>query len=520
MPIAPSPPLDSTVSETEFGNDIIDFTALTNEKRDTIACDSPPVLPMTGVEEPILFSSTGGELTSNLISDSINQGEHPYAGSEIPGTRDTEKRRGRQCGNKAIAFGQADLEPVMQCRAGNPKCTLWTGRGALPESIGILHCDICCAEPRFCQDCICILCGKTIDCDEEYEYTYIRCFARLSEAGVCGHVAHLSCALACQLAGVVKQIGIDMEYICRRCDRKTDLRGHVVGLFGSLKYTKAKDVSESNLRLALQIMQGTELGGEWSSKLQRLAQTAIEMVQQGSNFEEVSDMLISQGLAGISGEETCLVDLAPDLCNQVSHTVMLPTLSVSPFANAMPELADGNAHEAILVGQSDTVMLDHNCFSSQVKLDRQSTSPDVSVSHQIGINMVQDTNCLSTCPTAPLQLLASGFEQEIHAALERLQQVQREEYNLAQKRLNTQKEVVLSLYEQLDIARHELQGRASASPLDSVDALMEQISNILDELQNESRVFESMLGISEACGRTSKVTLEENFGLPVGLGKT
>lgn len=176
----------------------------------------------------------------------------------------------------------------MRCKARNPNCGLEIGESLTFGAVGIMPCDICCSEPHFCRECLCILCGKTMKCGYSV-YASVRCFARLSGAEFCGHAAHLMCALDCQMAGVVKQLGLDMEYICRRCDQKTDLREHVVRLLDSLRYTNCKISAETNLSTALLIMQGTQADG--AKRLLHLVETAIHMMQKGSGIREVFDLL-------------------------------------------------------------------------------------------------------------------------------------------------------------------------------------------------------------------------------------
>lgn len=80
------------------------------------------------------------------------------------------------------------------------------------------------------------------------------------------------------MAGVVKERELDMEYLCRRCDRKTDLRELVTRLLEAVGNTVQRDVAEKSLELALQIMQGTEHGGNGARVLESLVQTALRKV--------------------------------------------------------------------------------------------------------------------------------------------------------------------------------------------------------------------------------------------------
>lgn len=176
----------------------------------------------------------------------------------------------------------------MICKARNPNCGLEMGESLSLGAIGIMPCDICCSEPHFCRDCLCILCGKTMKCGYG-AYASVRCFARLSGVKFCGHGAHLMCALDCQMAGNIKQLGLDMEYVCRRCDQKTDLREHIVRLLDSLRYTNSKTVAETNLRTAFLIM--CDAQAEGAKRLLHLVETALHMMQKGSGIREAFDLL-------------------------------------------------------------------------------------------------------------------------------------------------------------------------------------------------------------------------------------
>ncbi|KAJ7954874.1 protein OBERON 1-like [Quillaja saponaria] len=113
-----------------------------------------------------------------------------------------------------------------RCKAGNTKCSsllLEEGEKLLPG----MSCDLCCSEPRFCRDCCCILCSKSVDLAYG-GYSYIKCLEKVNDKNICGHVSHLDCALRSHMAGTVGgSIGLDAEYFCRRCDGRTDLVLHV-----------------------------------------------------------------------------------------------------------------------------------------------------------------------------------------------------------------------------------------------------------------------------------------------------
>lgn len=156
--------------------------------------------------------------------------------------------------------------PKKRCRAGNPHCYLETGKSSDSGAAETLICHICCSEPGFCRECKCILCCKAFTVDTD-DIDVIRCLNRpITGAGVCNHAAHLECAVNSQLAGVIKKNGLDVEYMCRRCDRKTDLRECVSRLIESMGRITSQSKVERNLRLALRIMQDSQDGANLPSR--------------------------------------------------------------------------------------------------------------------------------------------------------------------------------------------------------------------------------------------------------------
>ena len=155
-----------------------------------------------------------------------------------------------------------------QCQANNPHCLLTKAKGSEVDALGRLVCQICCSEPNFCRECKCILCCKFFAPDAD-DFSIIRCLnSPTSGQGICAHAAHLKCALDSQLAGVSKKIGLDMEYICRRCDRKTDLIETVSRLVDFMSKTATKSKVESSLQLVSRIVQDPEDEADTSEKIQ------------------------------------------------------------------------------------------------------------------------------------------------------------------------------------------------------------------------------------------------------------
>ncbi|KAF1865784.1 hypothetical protein Lal_00021785 [Lupinus albus] len=119
---------------------------------------------------------------------------------------------------------QSDPFDSVVCKARNQCCISLNLEKKKYQSA--MPCDICCVEPGFCRDCCCILCCKTVDSAYD-DYSYIKCQVKFGD-DICGHIAHMECALRARMAGTIGgSIGLDAEYYCRRCDGKTDMISHV-----------------------------------------------------------------------------------------------------------------------------------------------------------------------------------------------------------------------------------------------------------------------------------------------------
>jgi len=176
-----------------------------------------------------------------------------------------------------VSWQSAQKRSRKQCQAKNPNCSLERGTSILSGTMEGLDCDICCSEPRFCRECKCIICCQVINPDPDVS-TFFQCMHRPSGLGVCGHAAHLECALKSEMAGVVKHNGLDMEYLCRRCDNKMDLRDLITCLVEVMGKTIVRQKVEKSLQLALQIMQDTQNGGFGGRILEYLVGITLEKV--------------------------------------------------------------------------------------------------------------------------------------------------------------------------------------------------------------------------------------------------
>ncbi|GMP52835.1 hypothetical protein CsSME_00018511 [Camellia sinensis var. sinensis] len=142
------------------------------------------------------------------------------------------------------------------CKAGNKMCnSLVETRDSALEPMA---CDICCSEPSFCRDCCCILCCKTIN-SSYGGYSFIKCEAMVGYNIICGHVAHIDCALRSYMAGTVGgSIGLDAEYYCRRCDMRTDLVPHVTKIFCTCESIDSRDDIEKILNVGSCVLRGSQ----------------------------------------------------------------------------------------------------------------------------------------------------------------------------------------------------------------------------------------------------------------------
>ncbi|KAJ7552557.1 hypothetical protein O6H91_06G060300 [Diphasiastrum complanatum] len=171
-----------------------------------------------------------------------------------------------------------------RCRAENTNCGLETGKSVFQGPLKCLRCELCCEEPGFCRECTCLLCCKALKPSLEENFT-IRCLHRISQAGICGHAAHLHCALDSQMAGVVKLRGIDMEYLCRRCDKKTDLKDVISHLIEGMTKVTVKPCAEKMLKLALRTIQGSQRGGRETKMLESTAHWALDKIKKGEDIQ-------------------------------------------------------------------------------------------------------------------------------------------------------------------------------------------------------------------------------------------
>lgn len=184
------------------------------------------------------FASFSWRIPSKLINGAVTDSYNPEHAEETGHT---------------MTGARSDC---MSCKAGNENCTSIPAN--TENAFATLPCEICCSEPHFCRDCCCILCSRTISVDYG-GYSYFKCEAAGNDGYICGHVAHLNCALQSYVAGTIRgSIGLDAEYYCRRCDSRTDLVSHVRKLFQTCRSVDSPDDIDKILSLGVCILRGSE----------------------------------------------------------------------------------------------------------------------------------------------------------------------------------------------------------------------------------------------------------------------
>ncbi|KAK9083822.1 hypothetical protein Scep_030293 [Stephania cephalantha] len=167
------------------------------------------------------------------------------------------------------------------CKARNKMCSLHQEEPS--SSLPPIECQICCLEPGFCRNCCCILCSKTIDWANG-GYSFVRCEAKLGESHICGHAAHVDCALRSYMAGTVGgNIGLDAEYYCRRCDQKTDLVSHVTKAMKICESLDSQGDIKKILEMGFCILRGSH--AKWLLSRIELALRKVDSINMLQNIE-------------------------------------------------------------------------------------------------------------------------------------------------------------------------------------------------------------------------------------------
>uniref|UniRef100_A0A7C9AJ11 Uncharacterized protein n=1 Tax=Opuntia streptacantha TaxID=393608 RepID=A0A7C9AJ11_OPUST len=179
------------------------------------------------------------------------------------------------------------LSGTVVCKAGNRFCSSLSDE-EMSSSAATQSCDVCCGESGFCRVCCCILCCNTIDLAFG-GYSFIRCQSTDHGGLICGHAAHINCALRSYMAGTVgDSVGLDTEYYCRRCDTRTELTEHVVRLLKTCESVESHNDIERILTVGICLLRGSQKRG--SQKLLNHVELALQKLKEGSNVDYVWKM--------------------------------------------------------------------------------------------------------------------------------------------------------------------------------------------------------------------------------------
>lgn len=354
-------------------------------------------------------------------------------------------------------------DPGGLCKARNSLCNLQ--REGFVESSPARVCNICCKEPGFCRECCCLLCNRTVDYSLG-SYSCIKCEAVVEENLICGHFAHLECALRCYMAGTVGgSFGLDVQYLCRLCDNKTNLMTHVEKLMETCQSLESRDQIKPMLNLGLCLLRGSKQMR--ARNLENHMRSAMEKLECGFDFVEVWKLEGDEGRTTLNAGEN------------------------SPTTNGVTVLGARQVPEAgALTGHPDLIdPLVDNDFETVIE--------------NLPVFITGDQNVAS-----------AKFEDEIDLALQELKKSQEAEYSVAEQKLYAQKDHILCLYRQLDAERAELADPMPLSDASNYGAMLANVLSRVDQVKREEEKFRSMLKVAGGFAKAPQSVTREMFGLP------
>ncbi|CAN6286843.1 unnamed protein product [Urochloa humidicola] len=350
--------------------------------------------------------------------------------------------------------------PAGPCKARNSLCNL--EREGFIESSPAQACNICCTVPGFCRECCCILCNRTVDYSFG-SYSCVKCEAVVEENYICGHVAHLDCALRCYMAGTVGgTIGLDVQYYCRRCDNKTNLMMHVEKLMETCQSLESRDEIEPILNIGLCLLRGSRQMR--AKSLENHMGSAMAKLKCGVDLVEVWKMENNEGRATLSAGENS----PPASGVTVLGTRQVPEVGV---LTGHPDLIDPDELRMAVENLPVYIPGDHNTVSAK-------------------------------------------FEDAIDLALQELKKSQEVEYRVAEQRLYSQKDHILSLYRQLENERAQLEDPMPLSDTSNYGVIIANVLRCVQQAKREEEKFKCMLKVAGGFGKAPESVTKEFFGLP------
>ncbi|XP_074569086.1 uncharacterized protein LOC141825600 isoform X2 [Curcuma longa] len=351
-----------------------------------------------------------------------------------------------------------------ECKAGNKMCSLQSKEKT--NTLPAKDCNICCSEAGFCRDCCCILCCKTVDsaCGG---CTFIRCEANLDNQYICGHVAHVECALRAYMAGTVGgSIGLDTEYYCRRCDNKINLIPFLTKLIKVCESLDSKEDIEKLLKLGFCILRGSKQPR--AKSLQNRIGVAINQLNHGVLH-----------LDGILQEDNATSPPAGKLYN--------------------------NGHDTPVSGTVD------------IKEEEETENDHITIAGPLqGLEANDERTKKPVYITSESDKISEKLESEIDQVLRELRRSQQLEYRKAEQMLYFQKDFLLSLYQQLDYERSELTDPAPLPIRGHSDVLLSNVLHRVDQIKFEEEKLRKMMKVADGFGRTPKNILADCYELVIG----
>ncbi|KAJ6846355.1 uncharacterized protein M6B38_280430 [Iris pallida] len=387
--------------------------------------------------------------------------------------------------------GGSKSEPAVRpgdCKSGNKMCSLRATERNHP--VAAKTCDICCTEIGFCRDCSCILCCKTVDW-EYGGYSSIRCEARVDENYICGHVAHLDCALRAYMAGTIGgSIGLDAEYYCRRCDNKTDLILHVSRLIKTSESLDSPHDIEKILSFGLCILRGSEQVR--AKDLQNYIATLMAKLKRGVNlgdiFKEEDNNTSTLTACWESNIDSRRFGI------QVKDVSCVMCLGVKSRDHVFFKCPPGDVplfgSEVTVLGAVDTTK--SNRASDFMNAVEPSEMEAINGRAQRPVYITSDHSNSNA---------SVKIDDEVDGVLQKLKDSQESEYRLAEQKLYAQKDLLLSLYQQLEAERSELAS--------------DHVLNRVDQIKHEEAKLHKMMKIANGFGGIPKTILSECFGLTI-----
>ncbi|KAG0487297.1 hypothetical protein HPP92_009392 [Vanilla planifolia] len=342
------------------------------------------------------------------------------------------------------------------CKAGNKMCIRMRNLDYRSEHKA---CDICCTKLVFCLDCCCILCCTTVDSVHQ-SYNFIRCQAVQEGSFTCGHVAHLDCALRAYMAGTVGgSIDLDAEYYCRCCDKKTDLIPHVAKIIETSESLGSRDDVEKMLTLGFCILHGSEKMR--ANNLRDRIGAVMVKLNCGVSLGEI--WKVENDISTISAGQANSITMSSPPTNGRNHTVVSSTIEVE-HASSLSHMPH--------VERKETLYITSNHIDKSAKL-----------------------------------------EDDVDQALRGLKRSQESEYRTAEEKLYGQKDLLLGLYQQLEVERAELARPMPSAEGSRGDALLTSVLARVDQIKREEMKLKQMMRIAEGFGLAPRTLLKEYYGM-------